>query len=90
MEATLIGVRNFFLRVAYLIIGVIIAGVQIATGYQPGAAEQTELAKWGIRIHNGLIPAFFYLAAGIIMYKFYDLKGEKKIAQMASLRKQGL
>ena len=90
MEATLVGVRNFFLRVAYVVIGVIIAGVQIATGYQPGAAEQTELAKWGIRIHNSLIPALFYLAAGIIMYKFYDLKGEKKIAQMESLRKQGL
>jgi len=90
MEATLVGVRNFFLRVAYLVIGVIIAGVQIATGYQPGAAEQTDLSKLGIRIHNCLIPAIFYLAAAIIMYKFYDLKGEKKIAQMASLRKQGL
>jgi len=90
VEATLIGVTNFFFRVAYLVIGVIIAGVQIATGYQPGAAEQTDLAKLGIRIHMGLIPAVFMLAAAIVMYKFYDLKGEKKIAQMASLRKQGL
>ena len=90
VEATLIGVRNFFLRIAYLVIGVIIAGVQIATGYQPGAAEQTELAKWGIRIHTLLIPALFTLAGVIIMLKYYDLKGEKKIAQMAALRKKRL
>ena len=90
VEATLIGVRNFFLRVAYVVIGVIIAGIQIATGYQPGAAEQTELAKLGIRIHYSLIPALFMYAGAIVMLKFYDLKGEKKIAQMASLRKQGL
>jgi len=90
VEATIIGIRNFFLRIAYLVIGVIIAGVQIATGYQPGAAEQTELAKWGIRIHTMLIPALFTLAGAIIMLKFYDLKGEKKIAQMAALRKKKL
>jgi len=90
VEATLIGIRNFFLRIAYLVIGAIIAGVQIATGYQPGAAEQTELAKWGIRIHTLLIPALFTLAGAIIMLKFYDLKGEKKIAQMAALRKKKL
>ena len=90
MEATLVGIKSFFFRVAYLVIGVIIAGVQIATGYQPGASEQTELAKLGIRIHNNLIPALFMVAAALVMLKFYDLKGEKKIAQMASLRKQGL
>ena len=90
VEATLIGIRNFFLRIAYLVIGVIIAGVQIATGYQPGAAEQTELAKWGIRIHTLLIPAIFTLAGAIIMLKYYDLKGEKKLAQMAALHKKRL
>jgi Na+/melibiose symporter-like transporter len=90
VEATLVGIRNFCFRVAYLAIGIIVAGVQIATGYQPGAAEQTELAKLGIRIHNNLIPFFFMLAAAIVMLKFYDLKGDKKIAQMESLRKKGL
>jgi len=44
----------------------------------------------GIRIHNNLIPFFFMLAAAIVMLKFYDLKGDKKIAQMESLRKKGL
>jgi GPH family glycoside/pentoside/hexuronide:cation symporter len=90
VEATMVGIRNFFFRIAYLAIGIIVAGVQIATGYQPGAAEQTDLAKLGIRIHNNLIPALFMLTAAILMLKFYDLKGDKKIAQMESLRKKGL
>ncbi|MHA1254668.1 MAG: MFS transporter [Promethearchaeota archaeon] len=90
VEATLVGIRQFCFRVAYVAIGIIIAGVQIATGYQPGAAEQTELAKLGIRIHNNLIPAIFMLAAGLVMLKFYDLKGDKKIAQMSALREKGL
>jgi len=90
VEASLMGIRTFFLRVAYLITGVIIAGVHIATGYVPGASSQTELALIGIRIHTGGFPALFCLIAGILMLKFYDLKGEKKEALAASLRKKGL
>lgn len=90
VEAMLTGIKNFCFRVAFLVVGVVIAGVQIATGYQPGAAQQTELAQWGIRIHAQLIPALLYLGGAILMLKFYDLKGEKKIAQLESLRKQGL
>ncbi len=90
VEASLMGIRTFFLRVAYLFTGVIIAGVHIATGYVPGASTQTELAIIGIRIHTGGFPALFCLIAGILMVKFYDLKGEKKEALTASLRKKGL
>ncbi len=90
VEASLMGIRTFFLRVAYLLTGAIIAGVHIATGYVPGASTQTELALIGIRIHTGGFPAIFCLIAGILMLKFYDLKGEKKEALTASLRKKGL
>ena len=90
VEATLMGVRNFFFRIAYITTGVIIAGVHLATGYVPGASTQTELAIIGIRIHTGGFPALFCLIAGILMAKFYDLKGEKKEALAASLRKKGL
>ncbi|MHA1526544.1 MAG: MFS transporter, partial [Promethearchaeota archaeon] len=88
VEASLMGIRTFFLRVAYLLTGAIIAGVHIATGYVPGASSQTELALIGIRIHTGGFPALFCLIAGILMVKFYDLKGEKKEALAASLRKK--
>ncbi len=90
VEATMVGIRNFFFRVAYLTTGVIIAGVHLATGYVPGASQQTDLALLGIRIHTGGIPALFCLIGAIIMYKFYDLKGEKREQMVASLRKQGL
>jgi Na+/melibiose symporter-like transporter len=90
VEASLMGIRTFFLRVAYLLTGVIIAGVHIATGYVPGASTQTELALIGIRIHTAGFPALFCLIAGVLMAKFYDLKGEKKDQLAASLRKKGL
>jgi len=90
VEATMMGIRNFFFRVAYLTTGVIIAGVHLATGYVPGASQQTDLALLGIRIHTGGFPALFCLIGAIIMYKFYDLKGEKREQLMASLKKQGL
>jgi len=90
VEATPMGVRNFFFRIAYITTGIIIAGVHIATGYVPGASTQTELALLGIRIHTGGFPALFCLIGAIIMYKFYDLKGEKREQMIASLHKQGL
>jgi len=90
VEATMVGIRNFFFRVAYLTTGIIIAVVHLATGYVPGASQQTDLALLGIRIHTGGFPALFCLIGAIIMYKFYDLKGEKREQLMASLRKQGL
>ena len=90
VEATLMGIRNFFFRVAYATTGVIVAGVHLATGYVPGASTQTELALLGVRIHTGGFPALFCLIGAIIMYKFYDLKGEKREQLMASIRKKGL
>ena len=90
IEATLMGIRAFFTRVAYLVTGVIIATVHIATGYVPGAATQTDLAIIGVRIHTGLFPALFVLIAAILMLKFYDLKGEKKDQLAASIREKGL
>jgi len=90
VEAGLIGVRNFFTRSAYIMAAVIIAGIHIATGYVPGAAQQNDLAILGIRIHSALIPAIVSWIAGFLLLKVYDIKGEKKEAQMAALRKKGL
>ena len=56
----------------------------------PGASEQTDLAKLGIRIHFGLFSAILSWTAALMMFKVYDLRGEKKEAQMAALRKKGL
>ena len=90
VEATLIGIRNFFNRVAYIVVGIVIAGMHIYTGYVPGASQQTELAQLGIRIHTGGVSGLLLLIAAILMLKFYDLKGEKKIALLESIKKKGL
>lgn len=89
-EAALGGISNFVYRFSYFIIGFVIATTHIMTGYVPGAAEQTELAKLGIRINVGLIPALACFAGAFVMYKFYDLKGEKREQLMISLREKGL
>ena len=90
VEAGLVGIQNFFLRAAFLAVGIILAGVHIATGYVPGSVEQTELATWGIRIIPGVFSASFNFIAFILLLKFYDLKGEKKEQIMAQLKKIGL
>jgi len=90
VEAGLVGIQNFFLRAAFLAVGIILAGVHIATGYVPGKVDQTELATWGIRIIPGIFSASFAFIAFILLLKFYDLKGEKKEQLMAQLKKIGL
>ena len=90
VEATLMGIRTFFIRASYILTGVIVAGVHIATGYVAGASTQTPLAIVGIRIHAGGFPALFCLIAAIFMIKFYDLKGEKRDQLAASLKAKHL
>ena len=90
-EGTLAGIRTFFFRFALIFQAVIFTVVHIATGYNPDPqATQTALAIWGIRIHRGLIPSILSLLAFIIMKKWYDLEGEKKIAIKQKLRQLGL
>ncbi|MHA1527084.1 MAG: MFS transporter [Promethearchaeota archaeon] len=90
VEAGLVGIQNFFVRAAFLAVGIIIAGVHIATGYVPNSVEQTELATWGIRLHTGLFSGIFSFIAAILLLKFYDLKGEKKEQLIAAMRKLGI
>ena len=90
VEAGLIGLRNFFFRLSFVFVGVVIAGVHIATGYQPGAAEQTELAKLGVRIHTGLFPVIFDTIAAIILLKYYNLKGDNRVALMQKRKEMNL
>lgn len=90
-EATLQGIRNFFITITYLVYGPIIAIVHIAFGYNPDpSATQTPLAIWGIRVHMGLIPMILMCLAFFIAYKWYDLEGEKKQEVIAKLKSMGL
>ncbi len=87
-EATLQGITNFFIRLAYLFVGVIIAVVHILTDYDPDpGATQSALAILGIRIHSGVIPGIILIIGGLSFLLIYDLKGEKKLRMKEQLKK---
>ncbi|MHA1671348.1 MAG: MFS transporter [Promethearchaeota archaeon] len=78
-EATLQGVSNFFIRIAYLFIGIIISVTHVLTLYNPDPlAIQSPLAILGVRIHTGLIAAILLIIGGILFLIFYDIKEPKK------------
>ena len=90
-EGTLAGIRMFFFRLAFLVQGIVIMFVHIATAYNPDPhAIQTSLAIWGIRVHAGLIPAILMFVISLIVYKWYDLTGERKETMLKELKSKGL
>jgi Na+/melibiose symporter-like transporter len=90
-EAMYEGIRTLFYRIGFIGQAVIFVLVHVATGYNPNPnAVQTPLAVWGVRIHAGLLPSICGFIAFIIMYKWYDLMGEKQRALKPRLRKMGL
>ena len=91
-DATFVGMRNFFFRVAFLVVGIVLPLVHFLTGYVPTEqlAAQTALATWGIRIHRALIPMILLIIMGLIFRKYYDLEGEKKEVMLKELKEMGL
>jgi GPH family glycoside/pentoside/hexuronide:cation symporter len=90
LEATLHGLRNIIFRSSAIFIAIILGWIHIATMYNPNPdAQQPPMAVWGIRVHTGLIPAIFFIAAFVMML-FYDLKGEKSLVTKKMLHEKGL
>lgn len=90
VEAGIVGIQYFLLRISFLVAGIIIAVTHILTGYVPGAETQTDLALLGIRLHYGLFSTIFCIIGAIILFKYYDLYGDKREQLMASMKKKGL
>jgi Na+/melibiose symporter-like transporter len=89
-EGAYSGIRTFIGRSAIVIQAIVFAVVHQLTGYQPGAATQTPLALWGIRIIMVLIPMIFYYVGFLIMWLVYDLTPDKVSENEISLKKLGL
>ena len=90
-DAMLVGVRNFFFRVAFIVVAVALGGIHILTFYDPNpAATQTPEAILGIRIHAALIPAIMYVIMGLIFKKYYTLEGAEKEALVKKLKDLGI
>lgn len=90
-DATLVGIRNFFFRLAFLITALTLTVVHMLTFYNPDPfAFQSPLAVWGIRIHTALIPAIMYVIMGLIFRKYYTLEGKEKEALVKRLKDIGI
>ncbi len=90
-EGVYTGLTVFFNRLALIAQAVILTIVFVATDYNPDPlAVQTDLAIWGVRSIAGLFPAITGFLAFVIMYKYYDLIGEKQVALKKKLREMGL
>ena len=86
-EAMYEGIRTFFFRGSIIFQAIVFTIIHILTDYNPDPlAVQTPLAIWGLRIQMGLIPALLRILAFVIMVKWYDLEGEKKLAVKRQLR----
>jgi GPH family glycoside/pentoside/hexuronide:cation symporter len=90
VDATLVGVRTFFFRVAFLAVGIIIPLVHILTLFDPNVDVQSPLAVWGVRVHAALIPMLILIGMGIIFRKYYTLEGKEKEALVRKLKDIGI
>ena len=93
VDATLVGIRTFFFRVAFIIVAVAIGVTHIITFYDPYTTvlqDQTLLATWGVRVHAYLIPIIMYIIMGFIFRKFYTLEGSEKEALVRKLKDLGI
>jgi len=95
VDASLVGIRTFFFRVALLVQFIAFPLIHIATGYNTdpnafGPADQTPLAIWGIRTHAALIPAIMMITMGIIFKKYFTLEGAEKEALVKKLKDLGI
>jgi len=91
VDATLVGVRTFFFRMALIVQVIVFVVIHILTAYNPDPhATQTPLALWGIRIHGILIPALILVGMALIFRKFYSLEGPEKEALVKKLKDLGI
>lgn len=90
-EASMLGVRNFFFRLAVFVSTFSIAIVHIITAYDisPGAI-QSDSAIMGVRLHSTLIPALFNFIGALVFYVFYNLYGKKKEEMKQKMIEMGL
>jgi len=87
-QATLLGIRNFFVKISVTIQSFIVASIHIITLYDP--VNPSGLGIFGIRLIQGILPFIFCIIGALIFYKWYDLKGKKKQEVMQKLHEMGL
>ncbi len=87
VDATLVGIRTFFFRMALLVQAGVFVAVFLATGFDATPdATQTPLAQWGIQFNGIILPAIIMIGMALIFRKFYTLEGAEKEALVKKLK----
>ena len=89
-EGIYTGFQQFFGRIGIVIQALSFAIAHELTGYVEGAATQTPLAIWGIRVHLALAPMLFILFGTLIFWKFYKLTPDKVRENKIKIKDLGL
>ncbi|MHA2398629.1 MAG: MFS transporter [Promethearchaeota archaeon] len=90
IEATLMGVRNFFLKISVIVQSFIVALIHSFTYYDPNTSSHSGIALFGLRMIQGFFPFLICVTGAIIFYIWFDLKGEKKREMAKKLHDLGL
>lgn len=77
IEGSFMGVYTFFIRFSLVAQGLIFAITHTLTQFDRFASIQSDLAKFGIRMHTALIPMILTLIALVVFILVHDLKPEK-------------
>ncbi len=96
-DATFVGIRSFFFRIAFLVQALVFFIVLGATGYiaaDPGPPPvhypQTDIVKVGIMVMGALIPSILFIVMSQIFRKYYTLEGKEKDDMIKGLKEAGL
>jgi GPH family glycoside/pentoside/hexuronide:cation symporter len=90
-DATFVGIRNFFFRVAFLVQALVFFIVLTIVNYDPTPlAIQTETAKAGIIVMGAVIPSILFIVMSQVFRKSYTLVGKEKDEMVKNLKEAGL
>jgi len=90
-DATFVGLRNFFFRMAFLVQAVVFFVILAVASYDPTpSAIQTDAAKVGIIIMGAVIPCILFVVMSQIFRKYYTLEGKEKDDMIKGLKEAGL
>jgi Na+/melibiose symporter-like transporter len=90
-DATFVGIRNFFFRIAFLVQALVFFIVLTVVSYDATAgAIQTDIAKAGIIVMGAVIPSILFIVMSQIFRKHYNLVGKEKDDMVKGLKEAGL
>jgi len=92
-DATFVGLRNFFFRIAFLVQAIVFFIVLTAVNYipdQPLGTDPGSTVRMGILVMGALIPSILFIVMSQIFRKYYTLVGKEKDDMVKALKEAGL